>query len=92
MGFIDFLNKNFIRAEDFLIKVGTQYSNKIDRMTDEQIEKRYSKPAKEIRTDAEILRMHAEGILMEREMAKLHTEIEQMKREQDEYDERDDDF
>ncbi len=55
MGFLNTLEKVFNGVEDFMIKEGNRQANRIDRMTDEEIEKRFSKPADEIRMKAETM-------------------------------------
>lgn len=55
MGFFNALEKIFNGTEDFMIAVGNQHAKQIDRMTDEEIEKRFSKPAEEIRMKAETI-------------------------------------
>ena len=66
MGFFDVLGKVFYRASDFLATAAIQHANRLDGMDDEEIERRYSKSADEVRMEAEILRSKAEILKMKR--------------------------
>lgn len=84
MGFFDSLEKVFNGAETFMIAVGNQHARIIDGMTDEEIEKRYSKPADKVRMEAEILQAKCEMAQMGKEKRKMEDEIRRMKQEQSE--------
>lgn len=90
MGFWDTLEKVFNGAEDFIIAAGNQYARQIDKMTDEEIEKRYSKPADKVRMDADMLQMKSEMLQTKKEKREMQAEIMRMKQEQrDEHKEED---
>lgn len=82
MGFFNTLEKIFNGTEDFMIAVGNQHAKQIDRMTDEEIEKRFSKPAEEIRMKAETMQMQSEMMQMSKEKRMMEAEMRQMKQEQ----------
>lgn len=82
MGLFDTLGKIFNGTEDFMIAVGNQHARQIDRMTDEEIEKRFSKPADEVRMNAEEMQMKAEMMQVNKEKRQMETEIRRMKQEQ----------
>lgn len=102
MGFFNTLGKIVYGVGDFVIELGNQYAKKINRMTDEEIEKRYSKSADEVRMDAEMVQMNCEMLQMKKEEREMQAEITWMKQEQHErykeyeglyeYGECDDDF
>ena len=99
MGFFNTLGNIFYGVADFMIASGNQYAKKIDRMTDEEIEKQYSKSADEVRMDAEMLQMKCERLQMKKEEREMQVEIMRMKQEQraeykelSKYSESDDDF
>lgn len=70
MGFFETLDKVLDVTTDFLIKFGKHQERHIGRMTDEEIEKRYSKPAELVRAEAEISGYRAEMLEMRKEMEK----------------------
>lgn len=77
---MDLYNKFEKAAEticDFLTKRSVAYADKIDEMSDTDIEMKYNKSADEIRRNAEKFRMAAE----KSQMAKERHEIEKMRRE-----------
>ena len=82
MGFFDILGKIANGAEDFMIAAGNQYAKGIDRMSDEEIEKKYSKPADEVRMDADMLQMKCEKAQMLKEKREMEVEIRRLKQEQ----------
>lgn len=82
MGFSNTLEKIFNGTEDFMIAVGNQHAKQIDRMTDEEIEKRFSKPAEEIRMKAETMQMQSEMMQMSKEKRMMEAEMRRMKQEQ----------
>lgn len=82
MGFFDILEKVFDGVEDFMIASGNHYAKQVDRMTDEEIEKRYSKSADEVRANAEMIQANGEMLQMKREERKIQAEIMRMKQEQ----------
>ena len=82
MGFFDTLGKFYNGAVDFSIAVGNQHARRIDGMTDEEIEKRFSKPADKVRMDADILQMKCEEAQMQKEKREMEAEIRRMKQEQ----------
>lgn len=82
MGFFNTLEKIFNGTEDFMIAVGNQHAKQIDRMTDEEIEKRFSKPAEEIRMKAETMQMQSEMMQMSKEKRMMEAEMRRMKQEQ----------
>lgn len=84
MGFFDILGKIFNGTEDFMIAAGNQYARRIDGMTDEEIEKRFSKPADEIRMQSERIQMQSERLQMEKEKREMDAEIRRIKQEQSE--------
>ncbi len=75
MGFSNTLEKIYNGVVDFMITIGDQYARKIDRMTDEEIEKRYSKSAGEVRMNADILQVNGEMLQMKREECQMQAEI-----------------
>lgn len=60
MGFFDVLGKIVYGMCDFVATSATLNAQRLDRMTDEEIEKKYSKPADEVRMEADTLRSQAE--------------------------------
>lgn len=66
MGFFDTLEKIFYGAGDFIAEAGNQYSKQVDRMTDEEIEGKYSESVDEVRNRADTLRSQAEIWKMKR--------------------------
>lgn len=66
MGFFDVLGKIVYGAGDFLATAAIQNANRLDGMDDEEIERKYSKSADEVRMEAEILRSKAEILKMKR--------------------------
>lgn len=82
MGFFNTLEKIFNGTEDFMIAVGNQHAKQIDQMTDEEIEKRFSKPAEEIRMKAETMQMQSEMMQMSKEKRMMEAEMRRMKQEQ----------
>lgn len=67
MGVFDVLGKIVYGAGDFMATAAIHNANRLDRMTDEEIERGYSKPADEVRMDAEMLRSKAEILKMKRD-------------------------
>lgn len=67
MGFFDVLGKIVDGTGDFIATAAIHNANRLDRMTDEEIERKYSKPAVEVRMDAEMLRSKAEILKMKRD-------------------------
>lgn len=82
MGFFNALEKIFNGTEDFMIAVGNQHAKQIDQMTDEEIEKRFSKSAEEIRMKAETMQMQSEMMQMSKEKRMMEAEMRRMKQEQ----------
>ncbi len=82
MGLFNVLEKIFNGTEDFMIAVGNQHAKQIDQMTDEEIEKRFSKPAEEIRMKAETMQMQSEMMQMSKEKRMMEAEMRRMKQEQ----------
>lgn len=70
MGFFETLEKAYDVTTDILIKAGKTKKRHIDRMTDEEIEKRYSKPAKLVRQEAATVGADAERLEMQKKMEK----------------------
>lgn len=78
MGFSNILGKFYNGALDIMIAMGDQYAKNIDRMTDEEIEKRCSVPADEVRMKAEMLQSNGEMLRMKRDERKMQAEIMRM--------------
>ncbi len=66
MGFFDIMEKIFYGTADFIFEAGNQYSKQVDRMTDEEIERRYSESVDEVRNRADALQSQAEIWKMKR--------------------------
>lgn len=66
MGFFDVLGKIVDGTGDFLATAAIHNADRLDGMTDEEIERKYSKPADEVRMEAEMLRSKAEILKMKR--------------------------
>lgn len=81
MGFFDILEKGFDGVEDFVIAAGNHFAKQVDRMTDEEIEKKYSKSADEVRANANMMQAKSELLQMKKEKRKIEAEIMQTKRE-----------
>lgn len=64
MGFFDALGKIFYGAGDFMATAAIHNANRLDGMDDEEIEKKYSKSADEVRMEAEMLRSKGEILKM----------------------------
>lgn len=67
MGFFDVLGKIVYGAGDFIATAAIHNANRLDGMDDEEIEKRYSKSADEVRMEADMLRSKAEILKMKRD-------------------------
>ena len=77
MGLYNIFEKAIETICDFLTERSIAYADKIDEMSDIDIEKKYNKEADEIRRNAEKFRMAAE----KSQMAKERYEEDKMRRE-----------
>ena len=99
MGFFDKLDKIIYGAGDLMAKVGEQTAKQINKMSDEELEKRHSISADEMRMKADMLQMQSEMWKMKKEEREMEAEIMRMKQEryemrneEDRYGEYDEDF
>lgn len=81
MGLFDILSGIYNGVEDVAIFVGNQHAKQVNSMTDQEIEKKFSKPADEVRMRAETLQMKSEMLQMGKEQRMMENEIKRMKQE-----------
>lgn len=82
MGFFDALEKIVDGICDFSAKIAEHTANSIDRMSDDEVEKKYSESAEIMRAKAEMWRTQAEMWQMRSEERKMRAEMSQMEEEQ----------
>lgn len=82
MGFFDKLEKIIYGAGDLMAKVGEQTAKQINNKSDEELEKRHSISADEMRMKADMLQMKSEMWQMKKEEREMKAEIRRMKQEQ----------
>lgn len=81
MGLFDIFTGIFNGVEDVMIFAANQHAKQVDNMTDQEVEKRFSKSADEVRMRAETLQMQSEILQMGKEQRMMENEIRRMKQE-----------
>ncbi|MBD5472829.1 MAG: hypothetical protein HDR20_08010 [Lachnospiraceae bacterium] len=79
MGFFDKLDKFINGTSDLIAKVGEQTAKQINNMSDEELDKRHSVSADEMRMKAAMLQVQSEMLKMKKEEREM-----QMKKEEQE--------
>lgn len=79
MSFLNTLGKIAKFSGEVFIEATNEHIDKIDRMSDDEIEKRYHKPADEVRNSADTYHLCTE----QAQMRKAHVEMERMRREKE---------
>lgn len=82
MGFFDALEKIVYGIGDFSAGIMEHTANGIDRMSDDEVEKKYSESAEIMRDKADMWRTQAEMWRMRNEERKMRAEMSQMEEEQ----------
>ena len=81
MGFFDALEKIVYGIGDFSAEALKYTANGIDRMSDDEIEKKYSESAEIMRDKADMLRTQAEMWQMRKEEREMRAEMSRLEEE-----------
>ena len=81
MGFFNALGKVVYGAADFAAEAMDHTAKRIDRMSDDEIKKKYSEPVDAVKCKAEMAQMKAEMWQMKKEERKMRAEISRMEEE-----------
>lgn len=78
MGFFNTLGKIAYGAGDFMAEAIDYTAKRINRMSDDEIKKKYSEPVDDVRYKAEMAQMKAEMWKMKEEERKMREEAERL--------------
>lgn len=81
MGFFNTMGKIAYGAADFAAEAMEHTAKRIDRMSDDDIKKKYSEPVEAVRGRAEMAQMKAEMWQMKKEERKMREEMLRMEEE-----------
>ena len=81
MGFFDVLKKIAYGIGDFSATIMEYTAKDIDRMSDDEVEKKYSESAEIVRGKADMWRTQADMWQMKKEERKMRAEMSQMEEE-----------